>query len=347
MAERRVVGPEGEEIEHPILSLFRAPNEDEGSFDFFESTICYLSLGGEFFWEIVPDKLNVPRELYNMRPDRVKLMLNDKNTRISHYEFSAGMEKETFNKDEVVHTKHFNPTNDFRGMPSVKPLSNIVNADKYGWRWIRSYLKRYGVSRGFLTTQSRISEPASKRLKQKWQSPGEDSNETPLLPFGIDWKDIARPPKESGLTDFMDFITQAKLSVLGVPPALAGLVETARYASYDVQLKAFYTLTVVPHLIKLEDAINRQLMPRYGEGVGRFEFDKTSIGLLDFESLVNALSDQFDRGSLTPNEFMKVTGLGEPYENGGNDHYLGERKNNVQSSREGEVSESDGEPEED
>lgn len=328
-SKRKVVNEDGDSIDHPILELFDNPNE-EGSNYFFGSAGRYIVLGGEVFWEIVtPNNLRVPKELYNLRPDRIDIVPDDKKKSISGYIYEVGYKnEENFNKDELVHIKTFHPTNDWRGMPAAKPLSDIVNADRYGWEWIKSFLKDKGILKGFLTTEKSINKASAERLKSKWQA-STSSDGVPLLPGGVDWKNIARPPKESGMVDLTEHISQTKLISIGVPKGLLGMSDKSS-ENIDVQLNLFYSMTVTPYVRLMEDKINNDLMPRFNKG-GTFKFDTSDVGLLDFESFVTALSEQFDRGSLTPNQFIEETGVGEPYEDGDR-HYVAERKGRVSST---------------
>lgn len=328
-SKNKVVDDEGNKKDHPILNLLDNPNEN-GSFLFMKSTVCYLVLGGETFWELVsPEDFAHPRELYNMRPDRIQLIPDDKKQKIEEYVFKVGNEKQRFEKDEVAHIKTFNPTDDWRGLPAVKPLEHIVNADRYGWDWIKSFLKRRGVLEGFLTSEKPVNEPSVKRLRNQWKkATSKGSNGVPLLPGGLEWKNLSRPPKESGMVDLNEHILESKLATIGVPKGLLGMGSDE---DIDVAVQMFYSITVTPYLQIIEDKINQDLMPRFDED-GSFKFDTNSIGLLDFELLVEALSKQFDRASLSPNQFIELTGLGEKYEEG-EEHYLGERKYNIESEQ--------------
>jgi HK97 family phage portal protein len=339
-----VLDEEGNSVEHPILDLFQQPNEDQSQFDFFRESLSFLDLGGESMWEVQTSKGRdiIPRRLYNIKPYRVTIMPNESLTAIDHFKYEVSNSEITFNLDEIAFVRNFHPTDDFRGLPSLKPLAHIVNADKNGWEWINSFLKGKGKLEGFLSTEARVSPNDSKRLKKQWKQIA-DTDGVPLLPKSITYEAIARPPKESGLIDIQNFITMTKISCLGVYPALAGVTESAHYASFDEQLQAFFSLTMVPEFKKFEGLINRKLMPRYGtKRKGQtFRFCSESVDLLSFETLVEILGKQFDAAALTPNEFIEQTGIGLPYDLG-DAHYVGERKERASIEQDGDEVGEDG-----
>jgi len=327
--------------EHPLLDLLNAPNENQSAFDFLESTFTYLELTGEAFWEkVFPGKLCLrPVELHNLRPDRVELQTREDATAIGSYKYSiGGAAPIEFDPDAIVPIRYFNPTDDWRGHSSFKPLENTVIAGNYASRWIKRFFRRYGIGEGALETAQRIGGPEQKRLGASWSSRyDEKEDKTPVLPTGLGYKVYSHQPKESGMLELYKFLREEKLGVCGVPPVLVGLVEYARYANYELQLRAFNLITLVPKLIKLEGAINRHLMPAFWTSKERaskpsrrprFQFDKRTIGFIDMGAFVDVLTNQYDTGGLTPNEIIKLTGLGHTYDEG-DEHYTGERRQKI------------------
>lgn len=350
----RVVDENGEEKDHVINDLIDKPNPDQSKVDFMIESSSFLDLGGETFWEIVtPNGVRIPKELYNMKPYRVNIVPNEKKTAIESYQYKVGNKKITMNKDEVAFLHTFHPTKDFRGMPSVKPLSHITTASQNMWNWIQKFTAGKGAGEGFLTTDEKIGESDHKRLKKQWTNVKSSDSKVALLPGGISWEQISRPPKESGLMDMQENVILNLIAPLGLFPGLIGLLESGQYVDLDTQLQVFFSITIVPKLMMFEGLINRQLMPRFpstSEG-DKFEFNKESVGLLSFPKLVEVLGDQFNSASLSPNEFIQMTGVGHPYE-GGDEHYVGERKTRAgieeiedDNAPEDEV-ENEGEPEE-
>jgi len=319
-------------IEHPLLDLLDRPNEDESAFDFFEATYANGELTGEMIWEIVPQKgFETPAELYNLRADRVTVVASDDRRKISGYEWRAqdGDEPENFEPEQIMRVVYYNPNDDWRGLSSVAPLADDIVAGKYATRWIRRFLRRYGVPDGALEADQPINSATIKRIEEKWRKKWSEAEDTtPVMVNGLKFAPYGQPPKGSGMLDLIRYIREAKLAAMGVPPVLAGLLEYAKYANYDLQLRAFFLITIAPKLLRLEAAINRSLMPHYPSPEGfkdEFEFDKRVMGFVDIKMLIEVLTDQFDMAGLTPDEVISLTGLGNQYSDG-EKHYIGERR---------------------
>jgi len=318
-------------FDNPILDLLKQPNEDQSAFDFLVATSVYLELAGESFWEIVTDKVTkTPRELYVLRPDRVTPIASDDRRKIAGYKYTInGQEDVEFKPDQIVWIKYFNPIDDFRGQSSIQSLKSTLVDDVYGWRFAERFMKNDGRKSGYLASEKRTGEFEAKRLKEQWGDRSEkDKERTPVLPAGMDFKEIGTPPKEGGLIELLKLLRESKIAPMGVPPVLLGLLEYSKYSNYDLQLRAFHLLTLEPKLIQIEGAVNRRLMPRFqknGALEWKFEFDKRMAGFIDVQSFVKVLWELFEKATLTPNEIIKLTGLGKAYEDGGDEHYLGER----------------------
>ncbi|HAC57607.1 MAG TPA: phage portal protein, partial [Rhodobiaceae bacterium] len=57
--------------QHPLLDLIERPNEGQSGADFFESWYSFLEVAGNSYMELVEVE-GAPRELYVLRPDRMK-----------------------------------------------------------------------------------------------------------------------------------------------------------------------------------------------------------------------------------------------------------------------------------
>ena len=324
--------------DHALLTLLEQPNEEQSAFDFWEASFSFLELGGETFWEIVRATIGAkPTELWNLRPDRMYPIPSDDLKRISGYEYRVGSAVDIFDAKDIVHIRNFNPIDDFRGLATVEPMKAAIVTDSYGWRFAERFMKRDGVPVGHLQTERNAGTFTSKRLGDSWSSKeDEQKNKTPLLPPGLTYEKDGTTPKDGGVIELLKMLRESKNAPTGVPPVLLGLVESARYANYDMQLRAFHRFTLEPKLMKLEGAINRKLLPLFypggRTGGAKFEFDKRLTGFIDIAAFVKSLGELFDRAVLSPNDIIRLTGLGETYEDGGNDHYLGERKHTAADS---------------
>ena len=328
---------EGERVEeeHPVVTFLKNPNPEMEAFDFWEASLSLLELGGEVFWEIVTDKLTIPRDLWPLRPDRMSLTTDSARKAITGYQYKIKNDVVEFLEDEIIQVKYFHPTDDWRGHSSIEALTDTLNAESYAMRWFKRFLRRFGVTEGYLQTDQRPGQTEVSRLRQQWSKKNTDDEDlTPMLPAGLKFTELAKPIKEAGLFEALKLIRETELAALGVPPVLAGLLEYARYSNYDLQLRSFVMMTCVPKLLKLESAINRKLVPRFTnvslpkdkyKGKLRLVFDRDKIGFVSMELLAKIAMELADRAAATPNDLVDITGIGSKWK-GGDERMLGERK---------------------
>lgn len=327
----------GEEIitEHPLLDLLNAPNSDQSGYDLLEATTVYLELVGEGYWEKVKNKVDKPGELYTLRPDRIEIVPDDAKKRVAAYTYTvSGIDAVTFPPEDIVPFLYFNPVDDWRGQGSVKCLEETIEDSRYSRGWRRRFLRRFGAKEGYLSTEQSPGGPIVQRLKEKWSERFKpESDETPVLPRGLKYQPVSGLPKESGLMDFLKSFREAKLAATGVPPVKVGLLEYAKYSNYDLQSRAFAQDSLAPRLLKIAGAINRCLLPDFEKPSSglRFEFGALQKTYTSLDELVGLLAELFDRGGLSPNDLIRITGFGKAFE-GGDKHYLQERTHEVEGT---------------
>jgi HK97 family phage portal protein len=314
----KVVNGEGKEIgDSRWVKVLNTPSDDQSYFDLMLATVIYLEVLGEAFWEKVPPRMGAgAAALYNMRPDLLSLVISEDGRFIEKivYESPSGR-KATFTPEEVVHFKHFHPYQEWRGLSSLSDLDVTVRQEISANEWLSFFLSRRGTGEGYLTTDKPVGEPEIDRAHARWNA--RRKGETAFLPFNLSWKDMAKGPgpREGNLLGALDWLRE--LELMGVPPVIIGLYENAKYANMDIQLRAFYTLLIRPRLEIVKGAINRGLMK---EANLTFTFDEAFIPFIDIVSAASALSTYEKLGVITPNEIIKLVGIGKEYHPDGDKH---------------------------
>ncbi len=308
---------ERREIEdHPLLKLLDRPNPLQGKFEFIESALAHLYLSGNTYIESVGPQSNrrpelvkgrPPKELYVLRPDRVRILPDPVNL-IGGYEYSVGGQKVRIPRDGILHMKIFHPLDDWYGLSPIKVAALAIDKLASGDRWNAALLQNSAVPSGALVSKQRLTDEQFKRLKTEMREQIQgvkNAREPLLLEQDLEWKELGVSPKD------MDWIEGLKMSVLqiaqvyNIPPELIGLLP-ATYQNRKEARKALYTEVVCPALNRLRDALNRWLTPRFGDGLF-LDYDKDGIEALseDQESLwKRANSSQF----ITLNEKRRMVG---------------------------------------
>lgn len=315
-------GGRGEIPIHPVLDLLQRPNPLQGKFEFFEALIAYLYLSGNTFLEWVGagppphparDRLGEeppPREIYVLRPDRVRILPHPV-TLVEGYEYRVAGQTVRLPRDRVLHLKLFHPLDDWYGLSPIQVAALAIDKMNAGDKWNAALLRNSAVPSGALVARERLTDQQFERLKTEMREQIQgvkNAREPLLLEQDLDWKELSISPKD------MDWIEGIKLSALqiaqiyNIPPELIGL-QPATYQNRREARKALYTEVVCPALNRVRDAFNCWLTPRFGKELF-LDYDKDKIEALaeDQESLwKRANQTQF----LTVNEKRRLVVYGD------------------------------------
>jgi len=253
---------------HPVRKLLARPNPGQMWCDFIIAVQSFLELAGYEFIEKVSGKLDGSHtvELYPIRPDKIEVIASDDGKEFSGIKYMVGAEPPVIAADELIAIKYFNPMDDWMGQSSLMALTEDLVIYQYIIGWVKEFCKKFGAIKGFLSTEQAIGETEAKRLAEVWNR-NFRSDKTPLIPKGITWQNIGRPPKESGLIDVIDTTQSNILAALQVPPVKLGLLKHSKYSNYVLQAIAFIEDSIEPRLEKIRSALKRDLFSEWEENI--------------------------------------------------------------------------------
>jgi len=298
------------------VSLLKRPNPLQGSGRFFENVVAFLMLSGNSYIEAVGPENRPPKELYVLRPDRVKVIPGNAQQLIGGYEYQVDSHKVRLQAEEVLHLKLFNPLNDWYGMGPIEAAARSIDQNNESRAWNVSLLQNAARPPGALVTEQELTEEQFNRLKaqvQEQYAGFKNAGRPLLLEGGMDWKDLSLTPAD------MDWLEGLKLSAreiaiaFGVPPELIGDTSNKTYSNYQEARLAFYTETVLPLMDWLKDELNNWLVPKFGDDQLFVDYDKDEIEALqeDRGAVWDRAMEAVRQGVLTRNEARALLGYEE------------------------------------
>ncbi len=309
---------------HPSLDLLEDPNPDQTKFDLFESLSIYLDTVGFAYWEIVYDKginnqglQKRPAELYSIRPSLLKPILDKKKRRVIRYEYQIkkGAKKKTFQIDEIVPFKYFNPLNDLIGQGSVQPATDEIQLDDAMMQWNKKFFLK-GTVDGMITTDKQLTPKELKDFKREWdKTQRKEGRNTIVAGKGLKYDNFGANPTD------VDFLQGRKdnrtsiLSAMGVPGVKVNLLDNAQYDNYKLQEEDFNRRTISPRSIKIAGALTKKLIPRFPDLVKKetkgtktshfIVFDTSLLLKEDRDKLSKRITQEIAHSLKTPNEGRK------------------------------------------
>jgi HK97 family phage portal protein len=298
---------EDEVEEHPLLDLIAKPNPLQGQGEFFEEHFATFFTTGNAFMEAVGPDQGPPLELYTHKPQRMKILPGPQAIPMA-YRLEIGNQKKDWPCDpltgesDIWHMKTWHPFDDWYGMSPMEAAAYSIDQHNAAGSWNQSLLQNSARPSGALVYAPKdgpasLTDEQFTRLKQQMQEQqtAADAKGAPLLlDGGMDWKEMSMSPKDMDWLEGRLASARDICAVYGMPPMLIGIPGEATFANFELAKLAFWEDTQLPFLDVVRDALNRWLVPRFGEEGLRLDYDEDSISALaprrkeKFEMLVKA-----------------------------------------------------------
>lgn len=324
--------------QHPLIDLLNRPNPQQSYSEFFGSLYGYLLLSGNTYVLKTGSDRGAPRELHQLRPDRIEIKGSGNPIPEKYIYKINGKVQGTYDVDqdngysELKHIKLWNPMDDYYGCSPLAAAAvevdqhnmmakHNVNLLANGARPSGAVIFKPQDDAGFamnLTDSQR--QQLLTDLNNRFSGAG-NAGRPMLLEGDFDWKEMGLSPKD------MDFLNLKHMSAtdialcFGVPSQLVGVPDSQTYANVAEARLALYEETIIPHLRKMASDLNEWLVPLFDDRL-RLEFDIDAIPALServkrtYENVTSAVRE----GIMTRNEARQQLGL-EPVD-GADDLYI-------------------------
>lgn len=291
-------GKGGAEItDHPLLTLLTRPAPTVGGHSLWEAYMAYLLLSGNSY--IVGSTLSdnrPPVELWNMRPDRTKVIAGPFGTP-SDFSYEAYGQKVVFPVDlisgasDVMHVKEFHPLNDWYGLSRLEPAAYGVDRHNDASAHNKALLQNGARPTGALIFQPVKAENGAEqsappevieaaRLEMESSHTGPGRAGRPLI-FGgnVDWKEMGLSPRDMDFGAGKDDAARDICLAFGVPHLLV-VPGPSTYNNVREAKLELWEDTILPLVDKTKDALNAWLAPKFGDNL-TLEPDLDSVSALE------------------------------------------------------------------
>ena len=319
--------------EHPLLDLLYNPSPMCSQVEFFQAVYAYLQISGNSYILGVGADNTAPTELYNLRPDRVRIKAGQRATPESYQYVIGGQVVENYEVDQatgksrIKHIKLFNPLDDFYGMSPIMSSSIDIDqhnlANKHNVNLLQNGARPSGAvvfkPKDETGAQIQLSDTQRNQLMsdltQRFSGTG-NAGKPMLLEGDFDWKEMGLSPKD------MDFIQLKNMSakdialIFGVPSQLIGIPDAQTYSNFAEAKLALYNETIIPLLDRIQSDLNEWLVPRFGDDLEmRYDIDSIPAMAEQRTRVFESVTQGVQNGILTRNEAREQLGY-EPIPGG-------------------------------
>ena len=269
----------------------------------------FLMVAGNAYVEKVEID-GVPRELYALRPDRVKAIASA-NGWPEAYEYSVSGQSVRLPRENVLHLKLFNPLNDHYGMSPLEAAQRPIDTHNAAAAWNKAMLDNaarpsgalvYAAGDGLLTSEQ--FDRLKAELENSYQGAA-NAGRPMVLEGGLDWKQMGYSPREMDFIEAKNAAAREIALAFGVPPMLLGIPGDNTFSNYAEANRTFWRQTVLPMAGRVAEALTGFL----GRGAVRLDHDLDQVEAMAPDR--EALWARLEKASfLTEDEKRTAVGYG-------------------------------------
>ncbi|GLQ34049.1 portal protein [Amylibacter marinus] len=305
---------------HPALDLLKRPNAIQGQADLWESLIGHLLLSGNAYLEAAQTDEGLPKELYVLRSDRMRVIPGQDGWPIG-YEYAVGAKKHRFDMTghvkPILHIKSFHPSDDHYGLSPLQAAATALDVHSSAANWSKALLDNaarpsgaiiYKGVDGHATMGNDQYDRLVSEIENNHQG-ARNAGRPMLLEGGLDWKQMGFSPSDMEFQKTKESAAREIALAFGVPPMVLGLPGDNTYSNFQEANRAFYRQTILPLASKVSHSIANWL--------GEFTGEDFSLGpdLDAIPALATEREAQWSRISnadfLSDSEKRALLGLGQ------------------------------------
>ena len=332
-------GTEVEITNHPFLDFMEQPNP---LYEMTNSAVwrlheVYLLLVGESYFVMERNKSGMPSELWNVPPHWVK---STPYAGSPTYQIISpnGVSMQVPIEDMFV-MKHLNPLDPYmRGLGIAESIADEVEIDEYAAKFQKRFFYNDATPPVvFLMPDATPDQRNAFMARWNQAHQGvENSHMAAALTGNVSVLEIGGNSNKN--LDFIESriaMRDAVLEHFGVPREIMGITENSNRSTADSAQYIYAKNVLTPRIKQREDAINKQLLPLFEEGL-TWRYD--AIIPYDKEFDKSKALEGYNAGLLTKNEARRLINMpdvdgGDVYRVGINDLFLSESEDPVEVTK--------------
>ena len=308
--------------EHPLYRLLHdEPNTEMTSFIWREVMLSHLLLYGNSYCQILRSGRSKIVGLYPLLPDHMAVDRDTKGKLTYTYTTSEGR-MEQLNPEDVLHI----PGLGFDGVMGYSPIALEkaaiglgIAAEEYGSKFFQNGARPSGI----LTHPNTVKDPAA--LRASWNAAyggSGNASRVAVLEEGMTFVPLSMPNNEAQFLETRKFQVTEICRIFRVPPHMIGDLERATFSNIERQNISLAVHTIRPWLVRIEQAINKTLIPENEKGRYYAQFNIDGLMRGDYKSRMEGYAIARQNGWMSANDIRALENLNPISEEEGGNAYL-------------------------
>ena len=275
---------------HPAYNLVKVkPNEHQTAYEFWETKVASAVIYGVGYAVIKRDQRGFAMELIPVHYSDVDLR-SVKGEKVYIVQDIGAVRPE--NMLEICNLMRMSPIRLHR-----ENLGLAKSAQDFG----AEYFGQSGQMTGVLSSEQPLKKEQMDIIQGSWNN-GAAQAGTKLMPFGFKYQRISISPDEAQFIETRKFQAEEICRIFSVPPSLVQLPSQTTYNNTEQQNLMFARHTIVPWTQRVEQEIDRKLIPSYDRPQVYAKFKLSDLQRGDSAARANYFTQMLQAGVLSINE---------------------------------------------
>lgn len=260
--------------DHDLQRILDQPNRYFSSFELWRLSLIYRNIEGNAFLLKGRSPSGRLGSLWPMRPDLVAPVPGEDGELLG-YVYGFGSERVGWLPEDVIHLKCPNPVDPLeglgRGMSPLMVAAREVDVDNSATDFLKKFFDNAAVPFGLLKSKQHLVDGEIKRIRAriKEQYVGvRNWHELLILDADADYQQLALNMDEMAFPDLRALSESRICMAFQVPPILVGAkvgLDRSTFSNYGEARKSFWQETLSPIYREIEDKLNAELVPEFGD----------------------------------------------------------------------------------
>lgn len=264
---------------HAVLTLLEKPNEIMDLQEFVETLDQHFELAGECWYVayFVPGfEAAGPLELWPMRPDRVRIVTDDRDVLTGYIYVAPDGEQIPLRKEIVVQAmRRPNPMDVYRGLSPTMALRIKLEGNRLASEYNRNFFLNSAEPGGIIEIEDRLDDDEFRELETRWREQHRgvaNAHRVAILEQGK-WVDRKFTMRDMQFPELAEISREDIREAFGYPKGMTGATEDVNKAVADANERMFGRYLIRPRLERLRSSFNSSLLPMFGNTAKGLELD--------------------------------------------------------------------------
>ena len=308
---------------HPLYDILHStPNPETTTMQWRETMITSLNMRGNHYTQVIRDNAGRISSLWGLATDRISVTRLEKTGELI-FLYDNGKKQMPFKFDDILNVSGLS----LDGMSGVSPITynrESLSLSKAMEIYGGKYFKNGATSTGAFSVQGELSDEAYKRLKNGFADSYTgmiNAHKPMILEGGAKFEKITMSNEDSQFLDSRKYQRSEIASIFRVPLHMINDLERATFSNIEQMSLDFAIYTLTPWLVRIEQAMNRDLLTKKERAKG-FYIKHNLAGLLrgDTASRAEMYSKYVNSGIYTINDVLALEDKNEV--SNGNERFM-------------------------